>query len=97
MTPGAQYDLYAWVSGELDADDSAGSWIIRAYYYDSNNAAISYQDAASGAAGTLTTAWQQKGGRITAPANAAKVRIQLITPETPVAGLSECASERNGV
>ena len=78
IQPNMQYDLYAYVRGEIDGDDSAGSWIIRAYYCDSNGNYIGYyQDAASGGAGSLTNSWQYKGGRITTPANAAKLRIQL--------------------
>ena len=77
IQPNTQYDLYAYVRGEIDAEDSAGQWLIRAYYCDSNNNYLSYQDAAGGGAGTLTTTWQYQGGRVTTPANAAKLRIQL--------------------
>jgi len=77
VSPNTEYDLYAWVRGELDPDDSSGSWIIRANFYDSSGSYISYQDAASGGAGSLTTTWQEKGGTITTPSNAATVRIDL--------------------
>jgi YD repeat-containing protein len=72
-----QYDLYAWVRGRLDPEDSNGSWIIRAYYYNSSGGAISYQDIASGGPTSVSTTWQERGGRITTPANIATLRIQL--------------------
>ncbi len=78
VQPNAQYDLYTYVRGELDAGDSGGGWLVRAYFYDSNNNYISYADAASGEAGTLNTNWQMVGSRIIAPANAAKMIIDLI-------------------
>ena len=34
IQPNTQYDLSAWVRGELDGEDSAGQWLIKAYYYD---------------------------------------------------------------
>jgi hypothetical protein len=78
ILPSTEYDLYAYVRGELDAEDSeGGGWLIRAYYYDSGDNYISYQNSATGAAGSLNTTWQYLGGRITTPANAAKMRIQL--------------------
>ena len=77
ILPNTQYDLYAYARGELDAEDSGGYWLIRAFFYDNNNNTISYEDAASGGAGSLTTSWQYKGGRVSTPANAAKLRIQL--------------------
>jgi RHS repeat-associated protein len=77
VSPNTEYDLYAWVRGELDPDDSQGAWIIRARFYDSSGSYISSQDAASGGPGTLTTTWQEKGGTITTPANAATMRIRL--------------------
>ncbi len=77
ISPNTQYDLYAYVRGELDPDDSHGGWIIRACFYNSSGAYLSYQDVASGGAGSLTTTWQNQGGQVTAPANAATVRIDL--------------------
>jgi RHS repeat-associated protein len=77
VSPNTQYDLYAYVRGELDAEDSGGNWVIRARFYNSSGAYISYQNAAAGGAGSLSTTWQSKGGRITTPSNAASVRIQL--------------------
>jgi hypothetical protein len=46
-------------------------------FYDAGGGLISQQDAASGLPGTVSTTWQQKGGTITTPSNAAGLRIQL--------------------
>jgi hypothetical protein len=73
----AQYDLYAWVRGALDADDNSDRWYVRAVWYDVNDTYLSYTDADSGGSGSLTTTWTQQGGRVTAPANAAYLRLQL--------------------
>jgi RHS repeat-associated protein len=77
VLPNTEYDLYAWVKGEIDGDDSNGAWIIRAVYYNSSGGAISYQNAANGGPGTITNTYAQKGGRVTTPANTATMRIQL--------------------
>ncbi len=82
VSPSASYDLRAYVRGELDAEDSgpsgaSGNWEIRAYFYDNNGTYISYDTADSGGGGSLSTTWQQEGGPVTAPANAATMRIQL--------------------
>ncbi len=78
IRPNHEYDLYAYLRGELDPEDShGGGWIIRAYYYDSSGTYISYQNAASGGAGSLNTTWRKEGGTVTAPANAASARIRL--------------------
>jgi hypothetical protein len=70
-----EYDLYAYVRGEIDAEDSHGKWIVRARFYDGSGGSLGYENAAAGAAGTLDGTWQQQGGRITTPADAATVRI----------------------
>jgi RHS repeat-associated protein len=77
VSANTQYDLYAWVRGELDPDDSTGQWIVRAHFYNSSGTLLSSQDPAAGSPGTLTPTWQQQGGRITTPANTATLRISL--------------------
>jgi RHS repeat-associated protein len=74
---GTEYQVYAWVKGELDAEDSLGDWIMRAQFYDTNGSALSYISVDYGALSGLSTTWQQQGGRFTAPANAATMKIQL--------------------
>ncbi|MBU1748397.1 MAG: RHS repeat-associated core domain-containing protein, partial [Chloroflexi bacterium] len=64
--------------GELDPEDSHhGGWIVRALFYNSSSVYLSYQNAAASAAGSLNTTWQNRGGRVTAPATAATMRITL--------------------
>ena len=77
-TPGGVYDVYSWMRGELDADDSGGSWVLRVYFYNSSGTLISSSDAASGGPTTLTTAWQRKGGQVTAPAGTASLKVWLM-------------------
>jgi RHS repeat-associated protein len=75
---GLEYDLYAYVRGELDSV-SHGAWIIRAYFYDSAGAQINFVNADSGGPGTVSTTWPQEGGRVTAPPGAATARIYLFS------------------
>jgi RHS repeat-associated protein len=71
----AQYDLYTYVRGALDPSVTVGSWILRARYYNTAGNEISSSDVAGSS--PLTTTWQRFGGRVTPPANAAKIQIQL--------------------
>jgi RHS repeat-associated protein len=78
VTPGAQYDLYAWVKGEIDVDDSFGAWTVRINCYNSGYGYLRFLDAQTGGAGSLTTSWQQKGGRITLGTDVSYVKIVLL-------------------
>ena len=81
------YDLYAYVRGELDADDSHGTWEIRAAFYENVGQQVEYYELIeevtvdSGGAGTLSTTWQQKGGQINVPRNADVLRIRLVNTQ----------------
>ncbi len=78
VTGGSQYDVYGWVRGLVDAESSLGNnWIIRVLWFDSQDNYLSYTNAKNGPGSDLTTTWQQKGGRVTAPQNAAKAAIDL--------------------
>ncbi|NJN53869.1 MAG: hypothetical protein HC804_03390 [Anaerolineae bacterium] len=77
VTPNTNYDLYALVRGEIDGDGSIGYYQLRAYYYDSGGQYISYQTAVSRAEGTLTPAWEEGGGQVTTPVNAATLRVYI--------------------
>jgi hypothetical protein len=75
-----EYDLYVWMRGEIDPEDSYGRWRVRAYFYDANNNLISgqnYAEVANGGEGSINLTWQLKGGRFTTPVSTAKVRIRL--------------------
>jgi RHS repeat-associated protein len=75
---GETYALYGWLRGEQDADESAGGWVLRAYFYDVNNQYLGYKDAATGQAGSLAATWRKVGGVVTAPANSAHAEVRLI-------------------
>lgn len=75
VSPNTQHDAYAWVRGEIDAEDSWGQWILKVLQYDSAGVYLSSVDVDSG--GMLSTAWEQKGGRFTTTANTGKVVIRL--------------------
>lgn len=78
VEPGTVYNLHAYLRGQLDGDTgSAGSWIIRARFYDANDSYLSVLNAQKGGVSTVTTAWQQQGGTLTTPAGAVKARIEL--------------------
>ncbi len=79
VTAGNQYDLYVAARGQIDADDghSGDAWLIRAQFYTSGGGGLSYVDADSGTETEISTTWSVKGGRITAPANAASMRLRL--------------------
>jgi hypothetical protein len=76
--PNAQYDLHAWVRGEIDPDDSRNGILIRASFYTSDGSYIGYENAYVDSTGvTPTTTWQRLGGRIITPSNAAKLVVSL--------------------
>jgi len=77
ISPNTQYNLYAYVRGEVDADDSAHNYQVRIMFYDSNSSYLGYQDAYGGAPDTINMNWQLKGGQVTTPANTCKVRVEL--------------------
>ncbi|GIK54422.1 MAG: hypothetical protein HND44_05445 [Chloroflexi bacterium] len=79
VTANAQYDLYAWVRGKLDpgVDTGVSEWIMRVLFYNSSSGSLGSLDVDSGNPGTLSTGWQQEGGRFTTPSNTASVRIDL--------------------
>jgi hypothetical protein len=74
------HTVSVWVRGEMD-ESSYGGWIIRVYFYDSNQQALSptYQHAKSctGSATCVSTTWAKKSGTVTAPAGTAMIKIQL--------------------
>ncbi len=71
------YDAYAWVRGELDAEDGLGNWILLLRHYDSANNLVRSDYIDQGGPDTISTTWQQKGGRFTTPSNGAKASIRL--------------------
>lgn len=75
VTASTQYELFAWVRGELDGSDSEGNWSVSIRYYTSSDVFISEANTASGS--SLTTTWTKSGGTITTPSNAVRVRIRL--------------------
>ncbi|MCP4898668.1 MAG: hypothetical protein GY906_16995 [bacterium] len=78
VSPNADYDLYTWVRGEIDPDESKNGLLIRANYYDASGAHLSYTNVFANNNGTVPTpVWQRVGGQVTTPAEAANVRIQL--------------------
>ena len=81
VQPNTDYDLNAWVRGELDAEDSFGSWKLRVVFYDSAGGinGMSVVDVDGGAAGSLNTTWGQHGGRFTTPDGASYVRLRLFS------------------
>jgi YD repeat-containing protein len=79
VNPAAPHDLYAWVRGEVDSDDSRNGFLIRASFYASDGTYLGYQNSYSDSTGTSpTTTWQRLGGRITTPADAARLVITLL-------------------
>jgi hypothetical protein len=74
------HTVSAWVRGEMD-DSSYGGWIIRVYFYDRDQQALSpaYLHAASctGSASCVSTTWTKKSGTVAAPAGTAMIKIRL--------------------
>lgn len=78
VSPSVEYQLKAWLRGQIDPEDSTHGWIIRAYFYDGSSSYIGYTDVETGYTATdISTSWEQKGGAVVAPANAATMRIHL--------------------
>jgi hypothetical protein len=76
------HTIAAWVRGEMD-DSSFGGYIIRAYFYDAGQQALSptYQQASActGSSSCVTTTWTKKSGTVTAPAGTAYIKIRLLS------------------
>ncbi len=92
VTGSTAYDVYGWLRGKVDADSSySTNWIIRVRWYNSQGTYLSYTNADYGPGSELTTTWQHLGGRVTAPANAAKATVDLYFFNVP-AGLPSTTS-----
>ena len=52
---------------------------MRVYFYDGQGAYLGREDVALGQPGSLSIDWRQVGGRFTAPAGTASLRIQLFS------------------
>ena len=78
VTPGDELDVFAWMRGEIDPDDSAGSAGVRAYFYDSSGAYLSWAGV-SIYPGSLDGAWELGGKSVTVPSGASTVRMMLIS------------------
>jgi len=76
-TPSTQYNVSAWLRGELDDALGQGGWLVRATFYNSSNTQISYTNIASGSGSTLTTVWAQSSGTVTTPVGTTSLKIQL--------------------
>ncbi len=55
----------------------SAAWHVRALYYTAGSAYIGYKDVYTGTAESSSLTWQQVGGRLLTPANAASVRLEL--------------------
>ena len=84
---GHQYDVDAWVRGEIDPDDSRGpadeAWIVRVAFFNSTGGSLGWVNADVGDPSEVSLTWAQKGGRVTAPTGptqaekAATAKVQL--------------------
>ena len=75
VSAGATYDVYAYLHGELDADDSAGQWKIQVLFFNgmfqSTPVTVDYGT-------TIGTTWQYEGGQVVVPAGMTTMKIRLI-------------------
>ncbi len=78
VSPNTTYDLYSWVRGEIDPDESTKGLLIRANFYDASGAYLGNKNVFFNNNGTVPTrTWQRVGSQITTPAEATIVRIAL--------------------
>ena len=78
VSPGADYDLYTYLRGEIDPDDDHyGGWLVSARFYDSGGSEINRPNAAGGDGDDISTFWSKPGGTVTAPEGAATMRVYL--------------------
>ena len=83
IVPGTEYNLSAWVSGELDAADSQGGWALQISFYGPGDARLQTNVIASGEAGALSTDWTQyNGDPAKAPKDATRARVELVSSLT---------------
>ncbi|MCP4664657.1 MAG: hypothetical protein GY856_55445 [bacterium] len=71
-----EYDLLAWVKGEVDPDGSFQGLLMRVTFYNSSNSKISHVDV-HGDSAFHAASWEQRGGRFTTPAGTATVKVAL--------------------
>jgi YD repeat-containing protein len=77
VVPYSEYDVYSWVRGFMDQDQSLGGIRVEARFYDARDYLIEshWMDfGAEGPIGSSQDEWVYLGGRVTAPAEAVKMR-----------------------
>lgn len=63
--------------GEMDADtNAAGGWLLRAYFYNSSGSYIT--SPLADYSNTVSSNWTQNSGQVTAPANTATIRVEIM-------------------
>jgi hypothetical protein len=67
VDPSTEYDLSAWVRGELDPDDGLLGVKVRVAYYRADDSLIRSQDIYDDWGVALSETWAQVGGRFTTP------------------------------
>jgi len=78
VTPGDQYDLTAYLRGQIDPDGSIGCWRVRATFLNASGSTLSVSDPAPGCDGAgISEDWQLKGGLVVVPTGAVSLRVDL--------------------
>lgn len=76
---GQEYELATYLRGKIDAESSYNGWLLRARFYNTAGSYLGYRDADRGYNGqNIATTWQRVAGTVTAPAEAATMRVALI-------------------
>ncbi|MCX6048527.1 MAG: hypothetical protein NT075_25770, partial [Chloroflexi bacterium] len=81
LQAGQQYDFAVDLCGALDPTNTQGTWLVRAAFYNNSSQAVGAPVVAvqGGAAALNRFNWQRVSGRITVPAGATKVKLQLVS------------------
>lgn len=77
VTAGADYDVYAWMRGELAPAASEGFAGIRVYFQDAAGASLGFIRVFEPYSLPFSTTWQRLGGRFTVPAGGTKAQVWL--------------------
>ena len=75
ISGGSTYDVYAYLHGEFDADDSAGQWKIQVLFF---NGVFEIPLRTVDYGETIGTSWQYEGGQIVAPTRATTMKVRLV-------------------
>ena len=84
VMPNTMYQLYAWMRGYVDPEESGSAAKLVAHFYDANGdymVSSLVQEGEGGPVGNSASEWAWLGGTVSTPANAATMAVALLVSE----------------